>query len=371
MNRWKPVLVVVGLLALLASSVRAEPPGAPSLAEDARLSHLRRRVDWAIALTERRFLDPERHTPWQIAHGMIAFGQKFRLRRASGEFVGAVDYFCSEAIANGRRIFQPTADGLESLSGSGLEGHPDQFLAIFAQAGVPVARTIDVDGRQYAVSDLVRQAQRDYYAGQEAPWTLISLATYLPIDAVWENRAGRRFSIEDLVQAEVSADPTSGACGGTHNLYALTYAIGRKQAAGGLLAGVWKQAAQKVVRYQQMARSLQNADGSLSSNFFEGPGSPADDVEQLYTTGHTLEWLALSLSDEELNAPWVTDSVESLVGVFERTRREPLDCGPLYHAAHALALYRDRKRWTPEETVAQVPAAPGAKDDDSADPSAP
>lgn len=358
---WKYAWVVVGVLFFSEASLLAEPPAGPSLAEDLRVSHLRKRIDSALALTERRFLSPERHNPWQIAHGMIAFGREFRLRRASGsEYLSGVDYFCKEGTFNGMRIFQPSPYGLEPVSGGGLEGHPNQFLAVFAQSGLPGDHPIQVDGRDYRIFDLVEQAKMDYYDGEEASWTLISFATYLPLDATWENRAGRRFSIEDLVRAEVSSEPTTGACGGTHNLYALAYALKRVRAVRQRLTGAWSDAAAKVARYHEIAHSLQNADGSLSARYFEGPGTAADDTEKLDTTGHTLEWLALSLSDDEIRQPWVPDSVDSLLGAFERTRRSPLDCGPLYHAAHALVLYRDRLALA-DGPLVQVPASVGSE----------
>ena len=357
MNRWKHTWVVVCFLCLVSSPLFAEPPAGPSLAEDSQLSHLRKRIDSAIALTGRRYLSPERHTPWQIAHGMIAFGQEFRLRRTSDKkYVNAVDYFCNQATAGGNRIFQPSSFGLEALSGGGLEGHPDQFLAIFAQSDLTSDHPIRVGNQDYAVADLVEHAKMNYYVGKEASWTLISLATYLPLDVTWQNSAGRQFGIEDLVRAEVSAEPTTAACGGTHNLFALAYALKRAQSVRQNLTGVWKEAAGKLARYQQRTRALQNEDGSFSSNYLEGPGSAIDETEQIETTGHALEWLALSLSDDELRQPWVTDSVQSLVDVFERTKRKPLDCGPLYHAAHALILYRDRLA-SLDRALVQVPDA--------------
>jgi hypothetical protein len=90
------------------------------------------------------------------------------------------------------------------------------------------------------------------------------------------------------------------------------------------------------------ARQYQNPNGSLSSNYFLRSGSAADLAEALGSSGHTLELLTLSLTDSELTDPWVVHATNYLCEVFERTEGIALECGALYHAVHALILYRER-----------------------------
>jgi hypothetical protein len=87
----------------------------------------------------------------------------------------------------------------------------------------------------------------------------------------------------------------------------------------------------------------------------------------MYSTGHTVEFLALSVTDEELNAPWMKRAVVKLCKLFQNTRAIDVECGSLYHAANGLRKYRERKfgPWTPPPlpgrsqgsiTAATVPA---------------
>ena len=49
-----------------------------------------------------------------------------------------------------------------------------------------------------------------------------------------------------------------------------------------------------------------------------------------------------SLTDEQLGEAWVRRAVMYLCGLFRKTDQYDLECGALYHAAHGLALYRQR-----------------------------
>ena len=104
------------------------------------------------------------------------------------------------------------------------------------------------------------------------------------------------------------------------------------------------------------ARRYQNPDGSLSTRYFESPGSSPDLAQNLGSTGHTLEFLALALTDEQLREPWVRNAAVYLCDVFRLTRDVPVECGVLYHAAHGLILYRGRM-FGPRS---YVPAEPGS-----------
>jgi hypothetical protein len=298
----------------------------------------------ALEHNGRRLLSSEQHSTWDIMHGVLGYGADFRIRVGSkGRIVRAVDFICSEATVGGQPPFFAASHGVKAIEGAGAQGHPDQFLAILAQIDVPRTQPIKIDGVTHTLADLVSQAQADYEAGHEASWTLIALATYLPIDASWKNQSGTPYTIADLVSAEVAVEPRGAACGGTHNLYALAYALARHQASDGTLTGVWQQADSKLAQYVQLARAYQNPDGSFSSNYFVGPGSSSDPETVLYTTGHMLEWLMIDLPDSEWQQPWVTNAIGALVSAFDRVKTQPVGCGALYHACHALRLYQQRR----------------------------
>ncbi len=55
-----------------------------------------------------------------------------------------------------------------------------------------------------------------------------------------------------------------------------------------------------------------------------------------------LEFVTLAVDAQRLDEPWIRRAAENLCDLFRMTRDVPLECGALYHAAHALVLYRTR-----------------------------
>jgi hypothetical protein len=327
---------------------------------------LRERIEKVLAATQRRYLNVQQHTPWQIFHGILAFGMEFQILDEQGQLVPAVEYICTRARVNGQRWFVPTPYGLEPDPIRNWEGHPNQLLAKLAISGVPLDYPIIVDGWRYQLHHLVTQAQYDYYVGQEASWTLIALSTYLDPHVRWRNRYGDAVNLEGIVRYEVQLDVESAPCGGTHNLYALGHALRqhRRKSPTQTLAGVWADAEAKLARYARLTRSYQNHDGSFSAGFYGYRRQSSDPETVLNSTGHTLEWLMVYLGDDEIKAEWIRRAAEALVRHFEATLDRPLRCGPLYHGAHALRLYHSRRYQIPpvlaQETLHQLPHASAA-----------
>ena len=82
------------------------------------------------------------------------------------------------------------------------------------------------------------------------------------------------------------------------------------------LDGEYARAAEFVKKYQQYAFRLQNRDGSLSTEWFRGRGDEDDIDRRIKTTGHILEWLCYSLSDEELREPRTIRAVTYLANLM-------------------------------------------------------
>ena len=232
---------------------------------------------------------------------------------------------------------------LEEGSKSG-QGHADQWLAVLAQCELKPEQEIFVDDQKYSMQDLLRQVQWDIPRNvmREFSWTLIGLTTYLPTDATWQASDGKDWSIEDLVRIEAGEDLAESACGGTHRLIGMTMALNHHRDKGGTIGGGWKLAEQRIEHAIVRAKELQNPDGSFSTHYFARGGSSADLAQNLGTTGHVLEFLAIALPVEQLREPWVQRAAWSLCDLFQKTMDLSLECGALYHAAHGLVLYRER-----------------------------
>ena len=148
---------------------------------------------------------------------------------------------------------------------------------------------------------------------------------------------------------------TEAACGGTHRLFGLTWAYHLHLKRGGKKEGVWKDTADKLQFYKERAHSLQNPDGSFSTDYFKGPAKKADPQLRIGTTGHTVEWLSLAMTDEELKSRWMQEAVHALAMMILNMGDQSVESGSLYHAAHGLHLYYDRMFGRPAPYVPLPP----------------
>lgn len=318
---------------------------------------LNQRIDSVLDFTlKQRHLNTQDHAAWQILHGSLAFGREFPVIH-EGEPISVVDYLSQGGKMNGWTIErgnklqsddpEKPKFGMRAVTEPGTragQGHFDQWLAILSQCDVPPEATFIVGPDTFTMTNFVQQVQLDSSRNhlREFSWTLIGLTKYFPTDHTWTDSTGKPWSIGDLVQIEVEQGLANGACGGTHRLIGLSMALNRRKQAGLPIDGPWADAERLIQQSIEDARKYQNPNGAFSANYFARPGSSPDLAENLGTTGHTLEFLSISLSDEQLQEEWVSRAASYLCEVFERTEEVSLECGALYHAAHGLALYRER-----------------------------
>jgi hypothetical protein len=69
--------------------------------------------------------------------------------------------------------------------------------------------------------------------------------------------------------------------------------------------------------------------------------------------------MTVALSDEQLKEPWMTRALEYLLDAFEATEGDDLECGGLYHAAHGLMIYRERRFGQPSGGGVALPQSKG------------
>lgn len=361
--RWtRPLLLVLSVLGTWSGSVPAAEPQSdiepvvffdkpmPLLTpaqNQTELSELDRLVDEAITVTSRRYLTGEVHTPWQIMHALLALRSDLIIK-SNGEKVQALKWLGEGRTFKGMPLVEQTAWGGRFhtyVEPYAFEGHPNQFLAMLSMCDLPTSHTLNTpSGQPVSIEQMLRHAQMTVNDREEITWTLWSLARYLPVDAQWINAQGEAWSIERLVQIETYAEVTMGACGGTHGLFALALARNSCQAKGRPLRGIWLEADQKIRRYIQTARSLQNQDGTFSTKTFAGPGFSTEFAQRIPSQGHVLEFLMVAMQDRELKEEWLQRAIKALATDLLDHRKAPADCGPLYHALHSLILYRQRTR---------------------------
>ena len=342
------------------------PPGAPRIETDrsryrpgyvsARREDTLKLVDQALDRSKRRSLAVGPNTPWQILHGTLALRRDFKVR-VNGRTVNAVDWLSSGVRHKGLPLVEKTEHGGRChpfTEPYAFEGHTNQFLAILAIAGLPAEHEFKTPGGDVVtMSDMVRHAQATVDGRGEMTWTLWFLTHYVEPDAEWETAAGQFWSMERLVQMESRHKVEDAPCGGMHRLFALALARNAYLAKHGRIGGAWLEADQKIKKYEAAARSLQNRDGSFSAAWFKGREHSYDLEKRLKTSGHTLEWLMVSVGERDLYSPWVQKAVQSVARDVTRSLSQETEAGAFYHALDALAFYK--MRVTPRTEPADEP----------------
>ena len=319
------------------------------------------RVDEAIEVTSRRVLNVDVHTPWQIGHGMLAFRKDYVLRQGN-EKINAFDWVAKNPVFTSRvedengKIqtkqipwFYLTPYGARPQKYTGtkyeFEGHPNQFLAFFALARIPLEFEFQVQGRKVTYGQMLHNAKMEITDREEVTWDLWSFAYYFDMNERWVNAKGEPWSMERLVDTTLRQfSPTKSPCGGCHALFALASARNAYLQSGNRLSGVWTKAHMHLEQHIALAKKQQNSDGSFSSKYFIGPQYSDEPSKRISTSGHTLEFLMMSLQQSRLREPWVRNAVAAVARDLIQYQKEPLEVGGMYHAVHALVLYRERTR---------------------------
>ncbi len=304
-------------------------------------------LDRAIELTSKRFLTANSHSPWQIFHGILAMKRDFQLKLGDGK-VSAIEWIAtSEPRFDNLPLLLKTAHGAKFHPYTrtyAFEGHPAQFMALMTQSNLPVDYKFKIGGEQFALTDFLNNIMKEVNSKEELTWVLWTLQHYLRPDAQWTNQFSEPWSIEKLVQLESAAPVNGAACGGNHRLFALTRTRDKHLLRGGRLDGVWAQADLKIRQHVELARQLQNSDGSFSAKFYEAPGAINDVNKRFNTTGHTMEFLSIGVPTHRLNEQWLRNAASMLSRELVYNAQRPIDCGPLYHTLNSLMIYRDRLR---------------------------
>lgn len=344
----KSVGTVAGLSLMGSWAIGQEPVAAPAptdeLAADG-VDPLLEKVQQAIAITTRRQLTAGKFSPWQVVHGILALRQDMKMKTPDGGEISGIDWMASGALWKGDTIFKVTPYGGEGHPFSAkydFQGHPTQFLGYMCEADMPLDFEFQAGPKKITVQDIINDAKMQITEGPEVTWTLWALSHYLKSNEEWTNAKGEPWNLERMVRIEYQQSVLNSACGGTHGLYALAYSRNKRLAQKLPLTGYWVYADMKVKRYIQEAKALQNRDGSFSSAYFRGPELGTDFVKRVPANGHTLEFLMCALPENDLKESWVRKGVESVAQDLIDNRRTECDCGPLFHALHALKMYNFR-----------------------------
>ncbi len=321
-----------------------------------QLVALRSRVRSVLKGYYRKPLNSRDNDPWEVMHGMLAYGVQSRIRQggASGEPITSVGWLCYNKPCKGQTLMYVTPAGeVRAKYGVGLQGHLGQLLAMLAQCNVSADYPIRVGNNDFTIHDLIEAEKKTCYPKSELTFKLIALQHYIDLNDKWVNDQGVDWDFSRLMREEMAQPIRGAACGGSHRLSGLSLAVKKRLERGEPLDGEYAKAADFVKKYQQYAFRLQNPDGSLSTAWFRGPGDEDDINRRIKTTGHILEWLCYSLSDEELRDQRTVRAVTYLSNLMYSNYDNEWEIGPRSHATHALLLY-DQRVFQPFDKDGQV-----------------
>lgn len=386
MKRYALLTFSLGLVALVCTgcppaSITPSSPTVPhaTLPAVSKNDPLKSRLEAAIDSVIHRDLEVS-HGFWTVFHAILGLGPEVMLiDRGSNQHLKALDYVRSGKPMPGLN-FDARLQGVDVLNATDADryfaqGHQDQFVAEMAQWRVPLELPFTVKGKDYHFADFLQfsKARASLTHNQELAWAIHIIGEYDGTDATWTNMYGEHLTLEDLIKYELDSpiDPEESvkrgqlplSCGGTHRLFGLSWVLHLQQQKAGQLKGVWKDAQERLNELKKVAHSFQNEDGSLSTNWFVRKGNDAESSQRLFTTGHTLEWLALAISDEELRDPWIEQAVSYMCQLFLELQSQPIEGGAMYHAVHGLTIYYARRYGT-EKLGPYTPylhLAPGCK----------
>jgi hypothetical protein len=335
----------------------------------AELAQLRDRLRKVLAIYYPKHLNTRDHSCWEMMHGIIAYGvdTKVFVNQPGGKTANGVGWMCFNQPCHGERLFfLDRGNQMVARRGPGLQGHLGQFLAIIAQSHVPADFPMKIGGKDFTIKDLIEHEKQDCRAGEELTFKLIGLSHYLDSDDTWTARDGKTWSIPRLIQEELKQPILRvAACGGTHRLMGHSYALYKRRKQGKPITGQFARADKFINDYHKYAYSLQNADGSFSTKWFEMREARADIDRRLKTTGHIFEWMVFSVPEEQLRDPRIVKAANYLVTALESQPNRKWEVGPLGHGLHALRIY-DRRLFKPYEV--QPPATTPPTKDQPAEP---
>ncbi len=346
-----------------AAKSTAAPPTISNQSNE-RLTARDRQIQLGIQQCLQYYLEhPENTTrrgPWALMHAALPFGVESQVI-AGGRTVNTIGWMSFNGVCAKQRLFQPTRQGFRTNVGPGVQGHEGQFLAILAQSSVSGDYPLQIGSRRYTVMDLARYEMSTCREQSELTFKLIGLSHYLEPNQRWRDSRGHTWSLEKMVAEELTQPINGAACGGTHRLMGLSYAIIQRQSTGQPITGHWNRAERFLNDYINYTMSLQNPDGSFSTNWFESRGMDADVERKVQTTGHILEWLVYTLPDEHLRSPKIQLGIEFLLSTVGREAERDWPIGPRGHALRTMAVYSQRvfgaEAGQMKSYVAQVPSA--------------
>nr|MBC8289578.1 M56 family metallopeptidase [Planctomycetota bacterium] len=364
-----PMLALLAMLSVAGVLVSAAPPAPPVQSDEGRTKtapdtgnerpaakqdgkeakqdadgELLSLIDEAISLSRRRGLSAEVHTPWQIMQGLLAFGSDHQLL-VEGELVPLTTHLAAAPQFRGEFWFERTKSGGRAHPYSKpflFEGHPDQFAAWLAVAGVSQDTKIGVADGHITVGDLVRHAQSRASLETHQPWTLMLLAFSSPQGGEWQDAGGQKQRLEEFVEVALeSLSQESSPALKSATLFALAKARSRRPVdlAESTLWKIDREITESTIR----AFHGQDDQGAIPfTTRQKANGAPPKLRDRIGDTGSTLAWISRGATRSLATSDQAKKAARFLAQALIDQSRKPLSTTALFQCVHGLAEFRTR-----------------------------
>ncbi|MGB0595834.1 MAG: hypothetical protein ACPGLY_03920, partial [Rubripirellula sp.] len=285
--------------------------------------------------------DANKRSNWGVMHSIMVYGADTKIRTERRNY-NAIAWIAGNNACRGQLLLAEEDGMIVARSGVGLQGHQAQLLAILSLCDVPFEYSLYADDQRFTVGDLIESEMLACRRDEELTFTLIGLAHYLDTDIVWRNSEGEIWDFERLIREELKQPIVGSACGGTHRLMGYAHALRKRRAEGKPITGQWKRAETYTQDFERYAYRLQNRDGSMTTDWFEGREDNGDLDRKIQTTGHIVEWLLTLTPDSKLQDRRLVSAVRFLMKSMYEDRGRDWKIGPKGHALRSLAMYYER-----------------------------
>lgn len=278
---------------------------------------------------------------WGMLHSIMVWGADTPIIAGDSQY-NAIAWIAGNNRCAGKTLLIQENGRMVATTGIGLQGHQAQFLAVLALCNVPSDYPLYAGNTQYTIEDLVKEEMLACRSGEELTFSLIGLSHYLDTDTRWTNADGETWDLPRLLKEEMSQPIVGSACGGTHRLMGFAHALRKRRMEGREISGQWKRAEIYTDDFVQYVFKLQNRDGSMSTDWFEGREDNGSMDRKVQTTGHMVEWLLSVLPDSQLQDPRLVSAVSYITNAMNQNRTHEWKIGPKGHALRSLAMYYER-----------------------------
>ncbi len=347
-----------------------EKPSVPLTPEEA----LKRSIRNTLASNSKRALTTQNNSPWDVLLMALPYGADAMVYQTNanvdprdkkaprGNYIYSIGTLCWNYPCAGKTMLRTDGKRVFARVGSGYQHRPSAFLALLAMSNIMPNYELKISGSPYTIGHLVASEKAAVSKGVNMSQTLVGLSFYTEPSESWKNEMGENWSIEKMVTEELNRSIDQGSSDVTDWLLGLTAAVRLFEDEGKALRGPMALAKKQLGTYHEFVLSVQNENSLWHPKFFLYKGTSSDVYDTLYSSGHILRWLLVSLSDEQLNDPRIVKAVTNLTSMINRIPSN-VSAGSLTDrqieslavSLHALSIYNQRV-YAEEEAVKETVA---------------